>query len=312
MRHTFQSFWIGDTLSPYEGLALRSFIDHGHRVQLYCYTSRLNAPRGVELRDASVVLPKERCFSYKAGFGAGSFSACSNLFRYLLLRRYGGWWIDTDVICLTDRIPEFESFFALEDRDFINGAVLHFDASDPLLDHCLRETLQAGRDVSWGQIGPRLLTRKAKELGRFDEARRASDCYPLHWSAALELLDPQRKRALKRCTRRSLMVHLWNEVLRQADICKALLPPRGSYLRTLADRHPVDGWTGQYVVQERRAGAAIPDGLQHGALPLRYAARYWMADKMRGRSRPGREFTVGAPAWRGAPAEPLRSGMRTH
>jgi len=44
----------------------------------------------------------------------------------------------------------------------------------------------------------------------------------------------------------SLFLHLWNEVLRRAHVAKTMLPPRGSLLRSIIDRHPVDGWQGEY------------------------------------------------------------------
>ncbi|MDH4981183.1 glycosyltransferase [Hyphomicrobium sp. D-2] len=250
MRHTFQSFWVGDDLSPYEALCMRSFIDHGHRVALYCYSNRLQVPRGVELRDAAAILPKEQCFAYSGGFGKGSFSACSNLFRYLLLERLGGWWIDTDVICLSERIPHCHSFFAREDPDFINGAVLYFEAGDRLMVECLRDALRLGRNVAWGEIGPRLITRKAAELNRDWEARPSSSCYPVHWSNALDLLDPRKCDAIACAASNSVMLHLWNEIFRQSDISKYHMPPQGSYLHMLTEKHSVGGWRGQYALKD--------------------------------------------------------------
>lgn len=281
MRHIFQSFWIGESISPYEALALRSFIDHGHRFHLYCYSRRLQVPKGVELRDAGEILPRDRCFSYRSGFGAGSFAACSNLFRYLLLARVGGWWVDTDVICLSDRIPDFDRFYALEDDDFINGAVLRFEPGDTLLDACLGDALNAGEDVSWGQIGPRLITRKAKELGQFKNAQPREQCYPLHWSRALDLLDRRQTAAIAAATESSLMLHLWNEIFRQGDVCKTLLPPRGSMLRRLADAHPVSGWTGRYTLPRRFPRHDLAAHLRKAELPLLLNARYWARDKVR-------------------------------
>jgi len=287
MRQTFQSFWIGDSLSPYEALCLRSFLDHGHSFVLYCYSNQLKVPKGVELRDASAILPKDRCFSYSAGFGKGSFSACSNLFRYLLLQRFGGWWVDTDVICLTHRIPDYYSFFAYEDDDFINGAVLYFEPGDRLIEECLREALKLGRDVTWGQIGPRLITRKARELNRAWEAEAPSTCYPVHWSAALQLVDPRKTEEIASSVADSIMLHLWNEIFRQAGISKQRLPPHGSYLRMLADRHPVNGWRGHYLLND---SFDIPAALMKARLPARDRVKYMAASLLSNRLWSLREY----------------------
>ncbi len=268
MRHTFQSFWIGDRLSPYEALCMRSFLDHGHAFALYAYSDRLEVPRGVELRDASAILPKDQCFAYSTGFGSGSFSACSNLFRYLPLHRFGGWWVDTDVVCLTGRIPFYYSFFAHEDADFINGAVLYFEPGDRLIEECLRDALELGRDVTWGQIGPRLITRKVHALNRGWEAQASATCYPVHWSAALDLVDPRKTAEIAASTSDSMLLHLWNEIFRQAGLSKKCLPPSGSYLRMLAERHPVPGWKGLYLLNAG-SESALPGALQKVRLPAR-------------------------------------------
>ena len=42
-------------------------------------------------------------FLYKRGEGAGGVAGFSDLFRFQLLHEYGGWWVDTDVICLSKR-----------------------------------------------------------------------------------------------------------------------------------------------------------------------------------------------------------------
>jgi len=268
MRHTFQSLWIGDRLSPYEALCMRSFLDHGHAFALYAYSDRLEVPRGVELRDASAILPKDQCFAYSTGFGSGSFSACSNLFRYLLLHRFGGWWVDTDVVCLTGRIPFYYSFFAHEDADFINGAVLYFEPGDRLIEECLRDALELGRDVTWGQIGPRLITRKVHALNRGWEAQASATCYPIHWSAALDLVDPRKTAEIAASTSDSMLLHLWNEIFRQAGLSKKCLPPSGSYLRMLAERHPVPGWKGLYLLNAG-SESVLPGALKKVRLPAR-------------------------------------------
>jgi hypothetical protein len=250
MSHVFQSFWVGETLSPYEKMCMRSFVDHGHQFHLYSYAKSLDVPSGVVIKDAADVLPQSECFCYKKGFGTGSYSAGSNLFRYLLLTRSGGWWVDTDVLCLTDVIPSYEAFFAHEDEEFVNGAVLYFNADDALINACLVEARGIGDNASWGELGPRLITKLATSLNRVADALPANLCYPIHYSEALTLLLPDRCAGIQEHVRSSLFLHLWNEIFRQAMIEKSRLPPRGSYLRAMADRHPVSGWAGEYILHE--------------------------------------------------------------
>lgn len=260
--HVFQSFWFGETITPYEKVCLRSFVDHGHSFHLYTYSSELEVPIGVELRDAAQIIGQSEYFTYKKGRGAGSHSAFSNLFRYKLLAERGGWWVDTDVVCLTADVPLFDEFFAYESEGIVNGAVLLCRPGDPLMLDCLKETLRIRDDAGWGEIGPRLLTRMLKENGRIAGAQPMSACYPIHHREALDLLRPAKREALAKRIQSSLFLHLWNEVFRRVSIGKRMLPPRGSLLREVADRHPVEGWCGEYDVTVLEQALALENELK--------------------------------------------------
>ena len=79
---------------------MSSFIKNGHEYHLYTYNDVVNVPDNVIIKDGNEILSKEKIFSYQSGEGRGSFSAFSNFFRYKLLSERGGWWADTDMICL--------------------------------------------------------------------------------------------------------------------------------------------------------------------------------------------------------------------
>ena len=241
----FQSLWVGP-ISPYEAMCMRSFIDHGHAFDLYTYSLDLEVPHGVRLKDASEILAEGEYFTYKSGSGKGSHSAFSNLFRYKLLYERGGWWVDTDVICLKPNIGPFDKFFAHENPEIVNGAVLYFKQGDPFLLACLEETLNLRGRAKWGEIGPRLITRLLKQHGRLECAHPEVSCYPIHYKETIDLLRPCLADALLQRIQSSIFVHLWNEVLRRRNIKKTLLPPQGSLLRQFAEHHRVDGWLGEY------------------------------------------------------------------
>ena len=242
----FQSFWFGETLSPYEKTCLRSFVDHGHSFHLYSYSKDLEVPSGVRWLDANQIIRSSEYFTYNSGSGRGSHAAFSNLFRYKLLAEQGGWWVDTDVICLTSDVPDCEQFFAFQSDEIINGAVLLFQPKDPLISACYAESSRIRDKATWGQIGPFLMTRMVKQFNRSEEAMDKMLCYPVHYREALDLLDPSKTSSLQEQVRHSSFLHLWNEMFRRANIVKSMLPPRGSLLRLLVDRHPVDGWLGEY------------------------------------------------------------------
>jgi hypothetical protein len=246
LTRTFQSFWAGKVLSPYEVLCLRSFIDHGYSFDLYTFEKNLKAPRGVRVRDAAEILSPDEFFVYEDGIGKGSPAAFANLFRYRLLAEKGGWWVDTDVLCLSDKIPPFKAFFAAEDEILINTAVLFFERHDPLMIRSFEEAKRMGRKVRWGDTGPYLFTRLVKELGYQDQIVPTALCYPVHHSKALDVLRPSEFAEVTERTENSLFVHLYNASLQLKNVQKMKAPPAGSALAFWARRHAVGGWHGAY------------------------------------------------------------------
>lgn len=245
--HRFQSFWYGGPLSPFECLCLKSFIDHGHAFDLYTYDAELAVPAGVRVCDASALINRDEVFVYEAeGFGKGSPSAFSNLFRARLMVEKGGWWTDTDVVCLADHLPEVTDFFVRQDADLIAWGVIYFEPRHPVMVQCLDAVTKLGRNVKWGDGGPVLLTRLLTECDLADRARPASVCYPIHYTEALDVLRPSKTADLMPRLDTSLFLHLWNAMLVYNGPPKTCLPPKGSLLRRYADMHRVDGWAGEH------------------------------------------------------------------
>jgi glycosyltransferase involved in cell wall biosynthesis len=222
-------------------LSLTSFVDHGHQIELYSYDTSLPVPRGVRLRDASEVLPESRIFFYASGPGKGSVAGFANLFRYLLLRQKGGWWVDTDVLCLSPRLPALDRFFAWEGNDhvLIGNAVLKFPGNDALLQECLSDISVFRPDVPWGTTGPFLLTAIVKNRGLAEEAQHFLTAYPWHHSRWFEVFDPERTDVIRTATTGATFHHLWHEHFRRCGIIKLIRPPAGSYLDELFERHKV-------------------------------------------------------------------------
>ena len=150
-----QSLWIGDQLSAMEQLCIRSFQYWGHEFQLYTYSRLKNVPEGTVVRDATEILPRERvCQCTGVGGVGGSYAPFADLFRYKLLRDKGGWWVDTDFICL--KPFEFDAPYVFVGDDIgVTSALMKVpEKNDPFMVWVYRETEKVfSKDVPWGVTG---------------------------------------------------------------------------------------------------------------------------------------------------------------
>lgn len=96
-----RSLWVGPPLTQLEWVSLASFVRHGARFELFTDDLSRKVPAGVVLRDSRELLgstvPR---YGPRAGSGAGSYALAGNVARLTCLLRHGGWWVDTDVVCL--------------------------------------------------------------------------------------------------------------------------------------------------------------------------------------------------------------------
>ena len=236
-----QTLWIGGALSRVERLSLASFVATGHSVHLYAYDLVPNVPDGVTLLDASVIAPRENMWrnGRAAGEGAGSWAAAANVFRYALLSRRGGYWVDTDVVALRPLPGRGDYFFAFEDATKINSAVLRLPAGSTLATLLLKTSLAIGPDCTWGETGPRLLTTLVSLFGMREMAAQPESVYPVHYSRALELLQPDVGGELGESLARSWAVHLWNEIWRRAGVDKNRRHAGSSVFESLCRRYDI-------------------------------------------------------------------------
>jgi hypothetical protein len=208
-----QSFWIGPRLSSLHVLGIRSFLAHGHEYHLYTFDEIENVPEGVRVLDASRLFSRENVFTYQEGFGKGSYSAFSNEFRYRLLYEHGGWWVDTDVVCLKPFDFDADFVFACErtpEQTLTTAScVIKSPARSAYLAYCLEVCAAADKAaLRWGEIGPRLMH---AAVTRFDLARYrvAPEVFnPVDYFSCAEIVAPDFD--MSRLAGSSA-VHLWHQ-----------------------------------------------------------------------------------------------------
>jgi hypothetical protein len=236
-----QALWIGNRLSNLEQFSLASFAANGHAVHLYAYEDIAGVPPGVTVLDGRTVLPEASIFRYgpNAVFGVGSVAAFANLFRYKLLLENGGWWVDTDVVCLRPFDFEAPYVFGHEFPTTVNCAVMRLPAGSPVAEALYQSAVAKGQDVKWGDTGPRLFTEKVKEFGLEAFALPHQAFYPVQaWAAAALFADDSDGSQGARLND-AYAVHFWNEMLRWSGVDKDAIFPATCIYEQLKSRYGV-------------------------------------------------------------------------
>ena len=232
-------FWFGGPLGEVDQICLLSMLKQGHKVRLFSYETVTNAPQGIELEDAREALPRDEFIFYRA---SGSPALGANKFRYRLMKKGLGLWLDTDIILINPMIQDDEYIFGWESDGVINNAVLYLPSNakiteeicnfvdqkypiPPFFVPTLRAELERRaalgspvdiQDFPWGSYGPGALTYFVRKNNLADFAKAREVFYPLHWSEAHALLIAgyDFRRLITGPTDSTIAIHLWNSALR--------------------------------------------------------------------------------------------------
>ncbi|KAM3198893.1 putative protein isoform X1 [Capsicum annuum] len=160
----------------------------------------------------------------------------SNLLRLGLLYKFGGIYLDTDVIVLKSfgklRNVIGAQTIDVETRNWsrLNNAVMIFDKRHPLLYKFIEEFALTFDGNKWGHNGPYLVSRVVSRVGGRDgynfTVLPPMAFYPVDWNRIGSLfLGPKNEThskwlplKLKQIQSESLAVHLWNKQSRELEV----------------------------------------------------------------------------------------------
>lgn len=160
----------------------------------------------------------------------------SNLLRLTLLYKFGGAYIDTDVIILKS-FTNLRNAIGAQTVDLetgnwtrLNNAVMVFDKGHPILLKFIEEFARTFNGNKWGYNGPYLVSRVVQNLkgsDRFDvNILKPMAFYPLDWSRIRSLFQGPKNEAhskwlhgkLNHIRSKSYAVHLWNRQSKKIKI----------------------------------------------------------------------------------------------
>lgn len=251
MDNLIQSLWVGPELSVIERLCMASFVANGHEYHLYVYDDVPNVPNGVIVKDANRIIPRKDIFVYSRGARKDSVAGFSDWFRYELLHLAGGFWVDTDVVCLRKFDFDEELVFAcmstfpfayIHENQGIGNAIMKFpegyeltrilanlcanpntimpyDPASKKVKKIIRKFFMGNRrdHVPWGESGgPLGLTRALNYYNLIDRAKPFTYFYPIHYSWWMSVFDDTFKDNMGYFNG-SYAIHLWTEMMRRAS-----------------------------------------------------------------------------------------------
>lgn len=194
MSDVIQSFWVGEKLNLIGRMSAASFLKAGHRLVLHTYDEVADVPAGVELSDASNILPRQ---AFESKFK--SISHAIDFFKCAMLVERGGWWSDLDVICLKPWDFKDDYVFACDNisRLYITNAMFKVpDGNSIMAEAChtiLKMLAEAKETPGWHYVGPPVMHELVikNDMLRFVAPQETFDAIP--YSELAGIVDPNKR-----------------------------------------------------------------------------------------------------------------------
>ena len=231
--------WVRGNLSAVERLCVESFVRQDFKVILWTYGGLDNCPEGAQLRDAREILSESEIFLNRQG----SLAGFSDYFRYAVLSKIGGLYVDTDVYALkpahmmqtqkylvSERVPNVPHQVKINPNVMFNPSPERGDIVDLAFAYSSRFKKT---EVNWGEIGPELLTAICSIYPTHGyEIKDPMYANPIDWWACPEaLLMPN----LRLETEKVQFVHLFTSMWKRKQVGKDIHFPKESIMALIAE-----------------------------------------------------------------------------
>jgi hypothetical protein len=242
-------FWAYGNFSNLEKIAASSFIKNGYDLNIWTYRKIDNAPTEASIRDANEILPESTVFLNLHS----SYASFSDLFRYALLNKIGGLYVDTDVISVKSaKYLNAEAFLVTERAKNIikrilkprNSLVVNNNVifnPDPIAGNLIalayHYSIRFPKDrIHWSEIGPQLLTKLTNTHPAHGFAIRGPEFANSvnWWKCPHALLKPRSRYILNQ---NALFLHCYNEMWRRAGIDKNAPFPKNSLMSFFPNKY---------------------------------------------------------------------------
>lgn len=237
INNIIQSLWIGNELSCMERMCIQSYISQGHEFHLYVYDNVKNVPVGTIIKDANTIISHDKVFLDEFN-GYVNFS---NLFRYEMLFKNGGWWVDMDTVCLKhfDFVDEF--IFSSESSDpycrfLVNTTFIKSPSNSRFLKDCIEFIEERGvENLHWGELGVNLISRMIFRNG-IQKYIQPSEFFCPVSGYRLDLLISDTNYSP---SDKTYAIHWWHELWRRNNLNKNSTFSKGSIYERLKNKFQI-------------------------------------------------------------------------
>jgi hypothetical protein len=223
-------FWHGE-LGKLEIMCIKSFVKNGFDVKLWSYNNL--EVEGAESCDARLILPEEYLTKYKQAHpnsevndeSYSSIVVFSDVFRYNLAHKIGGWWFDCDCFCLKNS----EHYKELrKGKEIIVG--LHASSAVVANNGVFYSTKEiAGKMVDeldillnqyqnnfpkWAMVGPDFISNFTQKHKLQNGIVGIDKFYAINFDEVNLYLDSSLKERAKSIIKNSSLTHIWDSKIR--------------------------------------------------------------------------------------------------
>lgn len=254
--------WVGSDLSWLEQVVIQSYLDRGHPFTLYTVGDIGGVPSGVDVRNADEIYgPPPFDISDNDRLRVAVYS---DIFRLHLMSKTDFIWSDLDAYCVRSFEGLGDHVFGLNQKGIVPTGIMKVPADSETLALMLdfvtlpnpvqpwrgsrlhresAERVKAGKiwgieDLPWGCSGPKGFTHFLKETGEIELAQESDVFYPQRPDELRQLLlagVPVTE--IEKPSTKS--VHIYGHQKKLLAIENRGLPPAGSYLDRICDRHGI-------------------------------------------------------------------------
>ncbi|KAF7405093.1 hypothetical protein HZH66_003999 [Vespula vulgaris] len=160
-------------------------------------------------------------------------SHMSDILRYLTLWKYGGIYLDLDVV-VTTSLENLTNFAGAEDWDDVAAGVLGFSSNilgRRMADACLRDLKKNFRGNDWGNNGPGVITRILQKIcsTKYTRDMSVSRChgfkvfppsafYPIHYKKWKKYFEKEKSNSTMEILKQARAIHVWNNLSKSTKI----------------------------------------------------------------------------------------------